>query len=81
MYDIRKLTDDIIYLGCSDRRLALFESAYPIPNGVSYNSYLLSDTHEANTPNGSLRLSRYTYVFNNTLSMNSSSTKFIVNEF
>ena len=43
MYDIRKISEDIIYLGCSDRRLALFESAYPIPNGVSYNSYLILD--------------------------------------
>ena len=43
MYDIRKISDDVIYLGCSDRRLALFESAYPIPNGISYNSYLIND--------------------------------------
>lgn len=43
MYDIRKVSDDVVYLGCSDRRLALFESAYPIPNGVSYNSYLIND--------------------------------------
>ena len=43
MYDIRKISDDIFYVGCSDRRLALFESAYPIPNGISYNSYLIKD--------------------------------------
>ena len=43
MYDIRKISEDITYIGCSDRRLALFESAYPIPNGVSYNSYLIND--------------------------------------
>ena len=43
MYDIRRVTDDIFYLGCSDRRLALFESAYPIPNGISYNSFLIND--------------------------------------
>ncbi len=43
MYDIRKITEDVTYIGCSDRRLSLFESAYPIPNGISYNSYLLSD--------------------------------------
>ena len=41
MYDIRKISEDIVYIGCSDRRLALFESAYPIPNGISYNSYLI----------------------------------------
>lgn len=43
MYDIRKISDDILYIGCSDRRLALFESAYPIPNGISYNSFLILD--------------------------------------
>lgn len=43
MKNIRKITDDLLYLGCSDRRLQLFESAYPVPNGVSYNSYLLLD--------------------------------------
>ena len=43
MYNIRKLSDDLLYIGCSDRRLSLFESAYPIPNGISYNSYLLKD--------------------------------------
>ena len=43
MFNIRNITKDLIYLGCSDRRLALFESAYPIKDGVSYNSYLLKD--------------------------------------
>ena len=43
MYDIRKISDDVIYIGCSDRRLSLFESAQPIPNGMSYNSYLIRD--------------------------------------
>ena len=43
MQSVRKITDDLFYLGASDRRLALFESAFPIPRGVSYNSYLLLD--------------------------------------
>jgi flavorubredoxin len=43
MYDIRRFSNDVIYIGCSDRRLALFESAYPIPNGISYNSFLIND--------------------------------------
>lgn len=43
MYDIRKLSEDLLYIGCSDRRLKLFESAYPIPDGISYNTYLLKD--------------------------------------
>ena len=43
MYDIRKISEDVIYLGCSDRRLSLFESAYPVPDGISYNSFLIKD--------------------------------------
>ena len=43
MFNIRNITEDLIYLGCSDRRLALFESAYPVKDGISYNSYLLKD--------------------------------------
>ena len=43
MQNIRKITNDLIYIGCSDRRIQLFESAYPVPDGVSYNSYLLLD--------------------------------------
>ena len=43
MRNIRKITDDIVYVGASDRRLALFENIYPIPRGVSYNSYIVLD--------------------------------------
>ena len=43
MYNIRKISEDVFYIGCSDRRLALFESAYPIKDGISYNSYLVMD--------------------------------------
>lgn len=43
MYNVRKVTDDITWIGASDRRLALFENIFPIPRGVSYNSYLLMD--------------------------------------
>ena len=43
MHSVRKVTDDILLLGGSDRRLALFENVYPIPRGVSYNAYLLRD--------------------------------------
>ena len=41
--NVRYVTDDLVYLGASDRRLALFENVYQIPRGVSYNSYLLLD--------------------------------------
>ena len=43
MYCVKKVTEDLYWIGASDRRLALFENIYPIPQGVSYNSYLLSD--------------------------------------
>lgn len=38
-----KLAEDIYYLGFNDRRTNLFENFWPIPNGVSYNSYLIVD--------------------------------------
>lgn len=40
---IAKLTDRISYIGVNDRRTALFENNWPIPYGVSYNSYLIKD--------------------------------------
>ena len=43
MYCIKRLTDDLYWIGGSDRRLALFENAFPIPRGISYNSYVLMD--------------------------------------
>ena len=43
MHNYRQLTSDLYYVGASDRKLALFENVYPIPRGVSYNSYLLLD--------------------------------------
>lgn len=38
-----KLADNIYYLGFNDRRTHLFENIWPIPHGVSYNSYLIVD--------------------------------------
>ena len=43
MYNTRKITEDLIWIGSNDRRLALFENVYPIPNGISYNSYILEN--------------------------------------
>lgn len=37
------ISDSIIYVGCDDKNIDLFESQYPVPNGVSYNSYLIMD--------------------------------------
>ena len=47
MYCTRNITDDIFWVGGSDRRLALFENLFPIPRGVSYNSYLIMDEKTA----------------------------------
>ena len=37
------ITDSILYVGVDDKTLDLFESQYIIPNGVSYNSYVILD--------------------------------------
>jgi len=39
----RQIAPDLYWVGASDRRLALFENAYPIPRGISYNAYLALD--------------------------------------
>lgn len=41
MFLYEKLSDDLIRLGVNDRRIARFENMYPIPHGISYNSYLI----------------------------------------
>lgn len=38
-----QITDKIKYIGVNDKTLDLFESQYIIPNGVSYNSYIIED--------------------------------------
>ena len=43
MHCVKQITNDMYWVGASDRRLALFENVYPIPRGVSYNSYVLLD--------------------------------------
>ena len=43
MQHARKITADVWYVGGNDRRLAKFENCFPIPNGVSYNSFLVLD--------------------------------------
>ena len=45
MYCVRKVSDDLWWVGGNDRRLAMFEGVYSVPNGVSYNSYLLMDDY------------------------------------
>lgn len=43
MHNPVQVTSDMYWVGASDRRLALFENVFPIPKGVSYNSYLVLD--------------------------------------
>ena len=37
------ITDSILYVGVDDKTIDLFESQYEVPNGVSYNSYVIMD--------------------------------------
>ena len=43
MYCVRKVTNDLYWVGANDHRLALFENCFPIPRGVTYNAYCLLD--------------------------------------
>ena len=40
---MQKITENIYYVGVNDRNKSLFEGLWPLPNGVSYNSYLIDD--------------------------------------
>ena len=37
------ITDDVRYVGVNDHEISLFESQYPVPDGMSYNSYVILD--------------------------------------
>lgn len=43
MHCVRKVTEDLFWVGANEHRLSLFENIHPISRGVSYNSYLLLD--------------------------------------
>ena len=47
MCNIRQITNDISYIGCSSRKQTMFEAIYPIENGISFNSYLINDEKTA----------------------------------
>ena len=38
-----KITNDILYVGVDDKKIDLFEGQYIVPNGISYNSYVIMD--------------------------------------
>ncbi|MBP3538053.1 MAG: FprA family A-type flavoprotein, partial [Muribaculaceae bacterium] len=37
------IKDKIRYIGVDDENLDLFEGQYPVPKGISYNSYIIED--------------------------------------
>ena len=37
------VTKDIVYVGVNDRKIDLFEGQYDVPNGMAYNSYVITD--------------------------------------
>ena len=43
MYCVRKVNENYTWIGADSRRLAVFEGVFGVPDGVSYNSYLLLD--------------------------------------
>lgn len=43
MYKPQHITTDTFYIGVNDRTKLLFENLWPLPNGVSYNSYIIKD--------------------------------------
>lgn len=47
MEKIAKIVEGIYYVGVNDRDTHLFENIWPLPKGVSYNSYLISDEKTA----------------------------------
>ncbi|MCD7773953.1 MAG: FprA family A-type flavoprotein [Clostridiales bacterium] len=47
MHCTRQITDDLIWVGGNDKKLSMFEGYYPVPDGMSYNSYVLLDEHTA----------------------------------
>jgi len=47
MHNVYEISPDIYWVGGNDRRLALFENMFPLPNGVAYNSYLIMDEKTA----------------------------------
>ena len=47
MNNIHPITDAIYWIGTNDTTTTLFEQLWPLPHGVSYNSYLIRDTHSA----------------------------------
>ena len=41
------ISDSVVYIGADDHDIDLFESQYVVPNGISYNSYVILDEKTA----------------------------------
>jgi flavorubredoxin len=41
--NLTNISEDVVAIGASDRRLSRFENLFPLPHGVSYNNYVLLD--------------------------------------
>ena len=49
------ITNDIKYVGVNDHEIDLFEGQFTVPNGMAYNSYVITDEKTADSPqNGSV---------------------------
>ena len=44
---MKKISQDSIYIGVDDLSIDLFESQYKVPEGISYNSYIIRDSKTA----------------------------------
>ena len=44
---IKKITDKVIYIGCNDHEIDMFEGQYIVPNGMAYNSYVILEEKTA----------------------------------
>lgn len=47
MYNVKQVTEDTFWIGANERKNALFENIFPLPKGVSFNSYLIKDEKTA----------------------------------
>ncbi|MDE6210501.1 MAG: FprA family A-type flavoprotein [Clostridia bacterium] len=47
MHSVKKINEDLYWVGVNDRKISLFENVYPVERGMSYNSYLLLDEKTA----------------------------------
>ncbi|MDO5026705.1 MAG: FprA family A-type flavoprotein [Tissierellia bacterium] len=47
MHNVRQIAEDTFYVGVTDNRTALFENIHPLPEGVTYNSYVILDEKTA----------------------------------